>query len=253
MKKFRHAGNCGDIVYSLGVVMGCGVGSEYYLHLDQPASYTPGVNHPLGTVTLKREWAEMLIPLLEEQVYIKKCAIWDGEEIDVDLSSFRKQRWDFAKGDIRHWYNWQHSDMQCCDLSMPTITVEPNMQYYDAIVVNATNRYESYAKWEILNNVKEPIVFVGLPEEFRAFSTAVIGASYCSVKNYLELAQVIGGSKCFVGNQSFCWSLAEAMKIDRILLACTDCPNCSPIGEGGYQAVSNQGFINSLKALGLLP
>jgi hypothetical protein len=48
----------------------------------------------------------------------------------------------------------------------------------------------------------------------------------------------IRGSKLFVGNQSFPYSLAEAMKHPRVLEVCPICPNCCPQGPNGYAGLT---------------
>ncbi len=54
------------------------------------------------------------------------------------------------------------------------------------------------------------------------------------VVNFLELAAVIAGSKLFIGNQSFPFSIAEGLKATRLLEVYHRIPNVIPEGKNGY-------------------
>ena len=57
--------------------------------------------------------------------------------------------------------------------------------------------------------------------------------------DFLETAQIIKGSKLFIGNQSVCFSIAEAMKHPRILEVFHKNSNCMPSGADGYVHLDN--------------
>ena len=48
---------------------------------------------------------------------------------------------------------------------------------------------------------------------------------YLVVNDFLEMASHINSCKLFVGNQSFPFSIAEGLKVNRVLELCTWCPN----------------------------
>ena len=55
------------------------------------------------------------------------------------------------------------------------------------------------------------------------------------VNAFLEYAHAIKNSRFLLGNQSFGWNLAEAMKTPRVLEVCQFAPNCMPfVGENSY-------------------
>ena len=54
------------------------------------------------------------------------------------------------------------------------------------------------------------------------------------VKDFLEMASVIAGAKLFIGNQSFPFSLAEALKVNRLLEVHFQCPNVTVYGDKGF-------------------
>jgi hypothetical protein len=99
-------------------------------------------------------------------------------------------------------------------------------------------KHSGQLDWDSLQG--NDCVFVGTKEEHHAFTAKVdMRVPFYQTNTYRELAEVIKGSDLFVGNQSFPYALAEAMKVHRVLevgLA----PNCMPQGERGRTFVSRQ-------------
>ena len=84
-------------------------------------------------------------------------------------------------------------------------------------------------------SAEENILFAGLENERELFcSTWNLDIQRLEVKNFYELAAEIAGCKFFLGNQSFCYQLAEAMKVPRILEIFPMMPNVIPVGSDGY-------------------
>ena len=73
-----------------------------------------------------------------------------------------------------------------------------------------------------------------MPDEFEEMKKQLPKLEYKPVANFLELASVIAGSKLFIGNQSFPFSLAEALKVRRVLEVFYQCPNVLVEGANGY-------------------
>jgi hypothetical protein len=97
-------------------------------------------------------------------------------------------------------------------LHEPWLHVTPDTSFSNAIVVARSSRYRTpEIDYSILKKYPR-VVFVGLPDEFEDMHPQVPHMEYKSVANFLELAQVIAGSKLFIGNQSFPFALAEALK-----------------------------------------
>ncbi|MEK7224455.1 MAG: hypothetical protein AAB221_02085, partial [Bacteroidota bacterium] len=61
--------------------------------------------------------------------------------------------------------------------------------------------------------------------------------------------QVIAGCKFFIGNQSFPFALAEALKVKRALELCFECPNVIPEGENAYDFVYQPQFEKIVRQL----
>ena len=56
------------------------------------------------------------------------------------------------------------------------------------------------------------MVFVGTKSEFNSFVEEFGYIKYHATQRIVHLAQVLNGAKLFIGNQSFPYSLVEAMK-----------------------------------------
>jgi hypothetical protein len=232
---FRHSGNSGDIIYSLPTLFALtsGVKATLYLNLDQPANYavTRGT-HPLGKVMLDSKMFSMLRPLLLSQPKISQCESFNGETIDYDLDIFRNSLFPQHAGNIARWY-FLHFAVNA-DLGKPWLHVNPNQTVSDYIVVARSLGYHSPGiDYSFLDKYGK-LLFVGVPEEFEAIRKMLPSIEYYPVSDFLELAEVIAGSKLFIGNQSFPFSIAEAMKVRRVLEVCYFCPNVIVEGSDGY-------------------
>jgi len=242
MKSFKHSGNIGDIIYSLPTLKALG-GGNLHLLLNQPTGYYPGAEHPLGNVLLNEDMYNRIVPLLEHQNYIKKVKKIDLSKpitedifIDYDLDVFRKMPINFQAGSISRWYFYVFNVYP--DLSEPWITVEPNYEYKDYIIVNRTSRYRNTQinggiNYNFLSKYQN-IIFTGVESEYNEFKIFVPNSQFLQTDNFLQLAQHIAGCKAFIGNASFCFSLAEAIKMKRVLEICPFASGVIPYGKGAY-------------------
>jgi len=152
--------------------------------------------------------------------------------IDVDLDIMRDYPMLLDRGNIARWYflvfpvNF--------DLSKPWLKVEPDKEMKDAIVLARSNRYQApNIDYTILNRYSN-IHFVGVPDEYSEMKKLIPALKYRPVSNFLEMASVIAGSKLFIGNQSFPFSIAEALKANRLLEVYFECPNVTVYGNNGF-------------------
>jgi hypothetical protein len=241
--RFRHSGNAGDIIYSLPTIQAIAAGRPAHLslHIDQPADYNPSIKHPMGNVMMNRKTAEMLQPLMAAQPYISSCSVYgDGAHVDVDLDAFRGGHMLLDRGHIARWYF--HMFGVSHDLGKPWLTAAPDPQVAGRIVLARSNRYHMpMIRYDFLNDYKD-IVFAGLPEEYEEMKRILPGLQYRPVRDFLELAQVIAGSKLFIGNQSFPFSIAEGLKVLRLLEVDYRNPNVVVEGPTGYDFCFQEPF-----------
>ena len=90
-------------------------------------------------------------------------------------------------------------------------------------------------------------MFVGTEDEHNEFGlvTGLKDVRWYGRTSVLGLVEVIAGAKVFIGNQSFPYSLAEAMKVPRVLEVFMDALNSLPHGRKGYTRLTPE-LLDSL-------
>lgn len=243
---FHHSGSLGDIVYSIPSIHSIIKQREplgkanLYLRPDIQDSIPSwaGTRPPLR---VSKTEIEKLLPLLEGQG-LGEVALYKNNHIDIDLDDFRKGG-NTDRGDICLYY----SRIFACDpcLDYPWLFVKPSNVFRGCVLVNRTLRYlNSGINYKFLAD-KSNVVFVGYPEEYAAFSKSCPGMPHIQAINARQLASWIAGAKGFIGNQSFCFSLAEAMKVPRLLEIYPRCANVVIHGPNGW-AASNQAVFEEV-------
>lgn len=221
----------------------------------------------------------MLKPLISNQAYVHSFEIWAGESVDFDFDKTRhNSQMPLPGGDIHKWPSLIYPQLEC-DLSTPWVDVADTQRhlvdkngqihagcfsiggngYVDnvcdetfcigQILINRTARYNNpYISYHFLKEYSNRIVFVGTKEEADSFcyqwglgSPDHWNMIYrLSVSNFYKVAQAIKSCIFFIGNQSFCWHIADAMKVPRILEVCAQYPNTFPTGAEGYSFITQE-------------
>lgn len=238
-----------------------------------------------NTVSLTHATMEMIKPLLLsqpyiagvesfEEVYPEKYRAW-VQAFSQDNSYEHAGRWYSANpdnpvdldkvnlfpvgapyGNIFRWPFFIWPDM-ACDLSTPWIEVPKVPFLKDTILINRTLRCQNESiSYAFLKEYQDRLIFVGLDSEFDAFQlhSKIFTIQHFKATDFLQLATWINSCKVFIGNQSLCFSLAEALKVPRILETCDYLPNVIPQGKDGYDFIFQwnlEWFTNHL-ANGLL-
>ena len=232
---FSHSGHAGDIIYSIPTMYELAAGRKInlYLTLNQPnRDFTRQMRHPNGNVMLTEKSVELIAPLLLAQKDFIRCEALAGQTVHYDLTAFREFPFDYRMGSIARWYFLTYGISR--DLGKPWLQVQPDESFKDALVIARSSRYRT-PKIEYGFLKKYPrVVFVGMPDEFADMQQQIPSLVYHPVKNFLELASLIAGSQLFIGNQSFPFSLAEALKVKRVLEVFPQCPNVLVEGADAY-------------------
>jgi len=119
-------------------------------------------------------------------------------------------------------------------LNQAWLQAPPDTSVKDAIVVARSSRYRAPGiSYKFLKNYPD-VQFIGLPEEFEDMKKMVPAIKYRRVNDFLEMAAIVAGAKLFIGNQSFPFSIAEALKVNRLLEVNFECPNVTVYGDKGY-------------------
>ncbi len=237
---FRHSGNAGDIIYALPAIRALSAGdAKLKLSIGTPMRDL-SVKHPSGSVYLNEATFEKLVPLLRAQKYLAEVSEYRGEAVDCDLDVFRDSPVPVDRIGICRWYF--HLFGVSADLSQPWLTVEPDERYARSIVVARSFRYRNLMfDYGFLNRFAD-VVFIGLPDEYDDFKKAVPKARHVAVGDFLEMAQIIRGAGLFIGNQSFPFSLAEGLKVPRVLEVDPGIPNVVPAGGEAYDVLFQAQF-----------
>lgn len=246
---FKHFGLIGDIIYSIPAMKALANEKEIHLHLhiDQPSLYKKGMRHYNQGKILTEKSVEMIAPLLLSQPEIKCCDIYTDQRIDFDLDDFRKYPFDYNMGHICRWYFLTYGIS--ADLSKPWLNVAPDKSFENEILIARSFRYRAPGiSYDFLKDYSN-IGFVGLREEYEDMKRSIPQLKYHPVKDFLELSKAIAGCRFFIGNQSFPYSLAEAMKVKRALEVCFENPNVIPEGDNAYDFCYQPQFEKIVKQL----
>lgn len=228
MKKFKHSGTYGDLIYSLALVRHLG-GGEFYLHLGQidwvARHYYGSTPPPVHQGRMTEQDFEQLAPLMQAQSYISKFAVLDPQttEITDNLDRFRAAFVGHPGNYVDIYASvWgiTDSETQRQLRTQPWLTVPgprsiPNKPY----VLNRTARWQSSNCPRAYDELREQglesqTVFVGTEQEHELFQQQTgWRLDYQPTRDLLDLAEVIAGADEFIGNQSLALSLAIGLGV----------------------------------------
>jgi len=231
-----HSGNAGDIIYALPSIKKIyeitGVPINLFLRLNQPTKIQAFRAHPLGNVMLNQKMADMLFPLIRPQEYINSVEVYIDQVIDIDLDYFRSGFIPMNTGNIARWCGYITGVSP--DLWKKWLNVQPDTTYAENIIIARSGRYHNetidYSFINQYNNLK----FIGVKSEYDEIKQFIPKIEWVEIESFLQMAQIIAGCKFFIGNQSFPYSIAEALKVPRILEVAFDVINVVPEGENGH-------------------
>jgi len=260
--------NLGDLVASIAgfqkIYHETGKKVRIFQQIGFPAYYYEGAEHPTvdsnGQHVSMNEASYLAIkPLLEAQDYVSGYEIWQGEKCDWDMSDTRdRKRIPMPYGDIHFWPFFIFPELSC-DLSHEWVLPKYDgfeqktykQVFGESVIINRTSRYTNpYIHYYFLKKHEDNLRFVGVESEYKEFCEKWgLKIPKIHIKDFHELAKIMYSAKGFIGNQSFCWHLADAMKIPRVLEYCPQYPNTHPTGNNGHAAVYQEAleiYVNKL-------
>jgi len=208
---FLHSGGCGDVIYSLPLVKRMG-GGRFYLKPQN--NYNASVDN-----------YKSMKPLLDAQDYIESCVEYPLTPIhspdaripvDIDLDDFRKQP-RMAHNNLVDQYFRSRSIEDDTWRGKPWIDVEPlSPEDKPFVLFNRTLRYQDHFDWGmIVDDMREEylteVYFIGLEQEYIAFTKSFGLTSWIPTPNALVMAQLIKASEALYCNQSLALTLAQAL------------------------------------------
>ena len=175
---------------------------------------------------------ELFIPLINNQKFINKVSIHNNEEIDVNLDLFREVPIDIKFHSTR-WY--VHLTGVQIDMDQPYLEVEEHDKLKNNIVIVRSPRYRNdFINYSFLNKTEDKIISIGLKSEYEDLKKSIKNLEFYDCKDFLELAQIIKSCRLFIGNECFAYSVAEGLKVPRLLEASPDFPVVFPVGKKAY-------------------
>ncbi len=246
---FLHSGNLGDVINSLPVIKEISKNKRCSLFIEKnkplPAQ-AQNLGHPLGKYYLTEKSVNKILPLLKKQDYIESVNIFNNQKIDIDLNFFRELPINFNIDSVR-WYF--HITGIHADLNNPYLCNIENHEIKDKIVIIRTNRRKNYLiNYNFLNNYDNTL-FLGLADEYNELKKEIPNLKFYECKDFLEMAQIIQSSKIFIGNLSFGYTLAEALKKPRLLESGPNFPLVYPNGSNAYDFYFQNHFENNFRKL----
>jgi len=232
---FSHSGNMGDILYSLHFVKDVIEWKKpetayYILTFGKQGVYAE--KHPDGNVQMTKKSAEFVKPLLMQSGLFKDVQIVDYNQFEqlrgqlpdyIDLDEFRVKKINFMGGDIRNWYyalsNYHFKKDFSEDLFKGKLVGD--IRAKDKVLVTYTERVNNYFI-DIslcLCNHKDNVAFIGIDSEYERIKK-ILGYDIprFELKDMEDAAKLMKGSKGVIGNQGGLFSLAEMLKVPRVLI-----------------------------------
>jgi len=238
---FLHSGASGDLVNSLPVIKHLSrthrcnlfVGVDKKLDKYRPNNYSP---YLLPSHTFK-----MLFPLLKSQKYISKIEKFAGQNIDINFDLFRKFPVSLQFDNLRYYF---HVVGMQPDLSLSYIDVDEHKIIKNKIVIHRTLRYRNaLINYKFLSKFDSP-VFIGIMKEYEDLKKDIKNLEFYNCKDLYEMAMIIKSCRFFIGNSSIGHSIAEGIKVPRILEACPDFPAAYPHGDDAFDFYFQNHFEN---------
>jgi len=218
MKTFKHSGGGGDMLYGLATMYNLG-GGKIFLNLDHTKKFYKS--------------------LLDKQPYIDEVSYGIKEKVDYDLDLFRQQ--DYNRFTLLECHAMAFNLK--FDFTKPWLfNIKP--KHVADIVINDTGklRWEGVTiDWEQLRGFEDRAVYIGHPHEYKNFCRdRNFNIQKVEIKDALDFARIIKGSKLYLCNQSTGLSLAEGMKVPRCADLYLGRSKQYPKGENGHYKLTKE-------------
>ncbi len=231
---FLHSGHLGDVINALPIIKEISKNSKCNLYLQTGKKLeddTIGYKYKGDLIYMNDRMVSMVLPLLKKQNFLNSVDKFNNEQIDIDLDLFRKIPMNFNLDEVR-WYF--HLTGVHVDLSKQYLFADEHKKIKNKIVImRSTRRKNNFINYRFLNNY-ENVIFLGLKDEYEDLKLEIPKLEFYDCKDFLETAEIIKSSKFFIGNSSFGFTMAEGLKIPRVMESYPDFPVIYPNGGHGY-------------------
>lgn len=263
---FNHTGNIGDIIYSIPFVFELCEKynvkiSDTIFNIQINVKTTYSIKHPYGNFLMNEGSAKFLIPFLELFGFKRVTTSLEKPKHCVALEDFRKLKLNTMGSDIRTYYYSTFLEHLPQNFSRKYLNFDViDNRLKNKIVVCLTNRYlNPYINFGLLEKYKDNFIFVGLESEYINFCKTYFTIDYAKILNCYEAAVVFNSCKGIISNQNGLYSIAETLKVPRILISCEFLKfnnkikfgpvNVMPFGGWFEIARTNEKLVSSCKEL----
>ena len=251
--KIKHSGHLGDVIYALPTIQALLTrysqpDCEIYFPSDKKTGLDPTMNHMGGEVMLSEPMISFINPLLRLQPFISNTFFLPERDIPVECIDFdivRSRAFNLSAGNIVDYYQKAFGVISRNTTPWLSLGSSDDFRETRDIVIGRSQRYlNDRINYEALHSHIGSKVFLGTEREYASFARTYPGLKieYLPVKNALEVAQLISRSRLYVGNQSFFFAIAEALKAPRLLETFEPVPNVVPSGGVCGQFLSTRGL-----------
>ena len=239
---FSHCGHLGDIINALPTIKELSKTHKCNFYIDAEKPLEPNARNykKFGDkVYLTNKNVNMLFPLLSKITYIQNFDKLTNQKVDIDFNLIRKMPINFNIDSVR-WYS--HLTGVHANLIEPYIFADAHKYIKNKVVIMRNTRRKNYLiNYKFLKNYKD-LVFIGLEEEYEDLKKEVPNLEFYNCKNFLEVAEIIKASKFYLGNLSFGYTIAEGLKVPRLLESVPEFPLVYPNGKEAYDFYFQEHF-----------
>ena len=239
---FSHCGHLGDIINSLPTIKELSKTHKCNFYIDAEKPLEPNARNykKFGDkVYLTNKNVNMLFPLLSKITYIQNFDKLTNQKVDIDFNLIREMPINFNIDSVR-WYS--HLTGVHSNLTEPYIFADAHKYIKNKVVImRNTRRKNCIINYKFLKNYKD-LIFIGLEDEYEDLKKEVPNLEFYNCKNFLEVAEIIKASKFYLGNLSFGYTIAEGLKVPRLLESVPEFPLVYPNGKEAYDFYFQEHF-----------
>jgi len=165
----------------------------------------------------------LIKPLLESQPYISSCEVWNGtDKIDWASEQFRNgfhsTSYSLVRAHERHG-NSVRAVRTPVSTRSPWLTVTPSLETRGRRILVRSPRYHNhhFPHQKIHELYGDSLLFLGLPDEHKAYEEAFGTIEYRPTENLLEAAELIAGSQLLISNQTAMLWIGHALAHPRLV------------------------------------
>jgi len=258
--KIKHSGLMGDIIYSIPTMkslmkkLNC-TGIDLWIPNDKKSNSISEVKHIGGSLMFTDDMFDFIKPLLLAQEIFDEINYTSELEIPKDCIDFDSIRYGLintSSGHIPNYYSKAFGTLIDSTKRWLEIPKESaHKKEYQIIIGRSTRYVNSSINYDELSKLEYKIGFIGTKKEFKIFQSEFVNLEieHINTENSLEVAKIINNCQVYIGNQSFFFSIAEGLKVPRLIESFELVPNVIPTGGICGQFITTKGLcmlINSI-------